>query len=509
MMRGRLLLIASLVALPVIFLVGSGAYYLWSIGWAFWAWWPMGTCLALAYFLLWRWQKQFRLKQAEVEPELHWTDRDRDAWKIVEARVKSSDSAEPSRFEDPQFYFDTARGLADELARAYRPSASSPIGFVTVPELLAVIELAAHDLNEVARTYVPGSHLMTIDRWHQVRRGLDWYRAGSNVYWAVSAVFDPIRTATRFVAAKYGMGKPLELFQQNLVHWFFSAFVREVGFYLIELYSGRLKVGVARYRELMAKQSPDAATPSTEEPTATPTHVTIAVIGQVKAGKSSLINAILGEQRAATDVLPLTNEQVRYELVAPGVPSKLVLVDTAGYGRSNPKDDHLEETATAVQSADLIVMVGHARSPARKADVDFLARLRDWFATRPHLRLPPILFVATHVDLLTPAMEWAPPYDWLAGTRTKERQMSESIAAIREVLPGVRGAFPACTAEGRQWNVQEEVVPAIVALVDDARAVALLRCLHAEADEGRVRQVFSQVWSAAKKITSLLRGTTP
>ena len=42
--------------------------------------------------------------------------------------------------------------------------------------------------------------------------------------------------------------------------------------------------------------------------------VTIAVIGQVKAGKSSLVNCLLGEQRAAVDVLPLTQTVQRYDL---------------------------------------------------------------------------------------------------------------------------------------------------------------------------------------------------
>ena len=39
-----------------------------------------------------------------------------------------------------------------------------------------------------------------------------------------------------------------------------------------------------------------------------------------------------------------------------------------------------------------------------------------------------------------------------------------------------------------------------------AKAVALLRCLHAEADAGKVRKVFTQMWEAGKKIAGLLRG---
>ena len=58
--------------------------------------------------------------------------------------------------------------------------------------------------------------------------------------------------------------------------------------------------------------------------------MTVTVCGQVKQGKSSLINSLLGEQRARTDVLPATNEITRYELQPEGIPTRLVLLDTVG-----------------------------------------------------------------------------------------------------------------------------------------------------------------------------------
>ena len=72
--------------------------------------------------------------------------------------------------------------------------------------------------------------------------------------------------------------------------------------------------------------------------------MTIAVFGQVKAGKSSLINALLGEQRAVTDVLPTTAGVARYDLHPKGIPSHLVLLDTVGYGHEGPKADQIAST---------------------------------------------------------------------------------------------------------------------------------------------------------------------
>lgn len=540
MTRTRVLILVALVALPILFLVGTGAYHLWNRGWAFYAWWPMGLSLALAYILAWRWQRQIRIRQTDTEPSMHWTDRDRLAWTTVVERVKAAETIDDAKFSDPKFYFDTAQEMAQQIVRVYRADAADPVAIVTLPEILTVIELASHDLNDLAQRYVPGSHLMTVQHWRTARKAVDWYRKAANVYWLASAVFDPIRTATRYIAAKYGMGKPLELFQQNVVLWFYAAYVKQLGFYLVELYSGRLKVGTARYRELMkehahdpdgpsvvvlppavlepglasgGRQPPDsrAGTDRTSRQGADASRspgavgVQIALIGQVKAGKSSLVNALLGERKAATDVLPLTSEVTRYDLAAPGVPTHLVLLDTAGYGRAGAVKDNLEETAEAVQGSDLVLWVTHARNPARKADADFFARLRRWFADRPHLRFPPAVVVLTHADLLTPAMEWAPPYDWAGGTRLKEKSMNEAVLAARESFPDVIGLVPVCAAAGKEWGVHEELLPTIVALLGEAKAVSLLRCLHAEADEGKVTRVFAQLWAAGRKAVDLFR----
>lgn len=528
MTRTRILTLFLLVALPVLFLVGAGAYHLWDRGWAFYAWWPMGLSLALAYILAWRWQRQVRARQAEAPPPMHWTDRDRLAWQAVLERAKQAETIDDSKFSDPKFYFDTAQEMAGQLVRVYRPDAADPVAIVTIPEILSVVELASHDLNELAVQYVPGSHLMTIGHWRTARKAVDWYRQASNVYWLASAVFDPIKTATRYVAAKYGMGRPLELFQQNVVLWFYSAYVRELGFYLIELYSGRLRVGVGRYRELMKEHAhdpdappvpvpppegvpvePAADVPAKEPVAPKPKGVSIVLIGQVKAGKSSLVNALLGERKAATDVLPLTSEVTKYELTAPGVPTRLVLLDTAGFGRAGAVKDNLEETAEAVQGSDLVLWVAHARNPGRKADADFYSRLRQWFRDRQHLRFPPVIVVLTHVDLLSPAMEWAPPYDWVGGTRPKERSMADAVAAARESFPDVDGLVPVCAAPSKQWGVPEELLPEIVALLGEAKAVSLLRCLHAEADEGKVKKVFAQLWAAGRKAVELVRAGLP
>src|SRR5262249_20628476 len=126
---------------------GLGSYYLWEKRWGFWAWWPMAACLGLAYGLGWYWQRQRKLLAGlEFTPPLHWTDRDHQAWALVEGRAKNAATIDPDQFVGVQLYVDTAKEMALELARAYHPGAADPISTLTIPGLLAVVELAAHDM---------------------------------------------------------------------------------------------------------------------------------------------------------------------------------------------------------------------------------------------------------------------------------------------------------------------------------------------------------------------------
>jgi predicted GTPase len=231
----------------------------------------------------------------------------------------------------------------------------------------------------------------------------------------------------------------------------------------------------------------------------------LTIIGQVKAGKSSFINALLGEQRAHTDVLPATDQVTAYQLRSEGIPTRLRLFDTVGYGHTGPRADQLRATEEAARQSDLVILVLHARNPARQADVEMLKELRAWFLAQPDLKMPPILGVLTHIDLLSPAMEWAPPYDWVEPTRPKEQQIHEAWAALREQLGEyLVGIVPLCTAPGKVCGLEEWFWPTLVELLDEAHAVALLRCIRAEANTGKVRKVFHQFLDAGIKAVNVL-----
>jgi predicted GTPase len=227
--------------------------------------------------------------------------------------------------------------------------------------------------------------------------------------------------------------------------------------------------------------------------------VTVTLLGRVKAGKSSVINALLGERRAQTDVLPATATVQRYELHTPDTPF-LTFLDTVGYAHTGAKADQVAATGAAAQASDVLFVVVHARDPGRQADITFLDDLRAWFAARPDLKPPPLIAVLTHVDLLFPALEWAPPYDWHRGSRPKEQNIREAVAAARAQLgERVADVVPVCTRAGQVWGVEEALLPAILGRLDEAHGVALLRCLKGEKDTGKVRKIFWQLLAVGKE----------
>ena len=82
------------------------------------------------------------------------------------------------------------------------------------------------------------------------------------------------------------------------------------------------------------------------------------IVGKPNAGKSSLMNAILGEGRViVTDVPGTTRDTVEENASLGGVP--IVLIDTAGLRESDDKVEKIgiERTTKAIAGADILILV--------------------------------------------------------------------------------------------------------------------------------------------------------
>lgn len=523
--KWRIGVVGALFLLPVVFLGAMGSYHLYATGWSFPAWGGMTACFLGAYLLGWYWTRKGKRTVLPdpnySDPLNYWTDRDRTAWKVVEKHALDTKPVSVDDFNNPDNltrFAAEAQQLALKVARVYHPGTKEPFAHLTLPEILTAFELASHDLSRLVDRYVPGSHLITLQNFKQAKQAMAWYETGRNIYWLVSAVMNPLQTAAQVVATKGGMQAAAQQIQNNVMHWFYLTYVHEMGRYFVELNSGRLRVGAKKYRELMdAHQVPPilseeeaakraaaaqaaAPPPAAAGPSADPTQVTVAIVGPVKAGKSSLVNAALGAAKAAVDVIPLTATSTRYDLNQAGLPP-LSLIDTVGFGVDGAVEADVKNAVDAVKLADVVILAVPARSAARAPEVSFLDRIRAAFAARPELRLPPVIVALTQIDHLTPAMEWAPPYNWETGGRPKEKSIREAVAAAREAFAGrVAEVVPVCGADGRVLWVRDELMPEVANRLSEARGVSLLRALHIDAAAHRTKKVVDQVLNVGKEV---------
>ncbi len=515
----RLYLISTLIVAPLAVMVTAGALALWRTGQYLWLWWLIPACWLPAWLLARRWRRQLIVPTiVSGQPAEYWTERDEAAWQIVRQAQQEALEVEADRLVDPHFYLQSAMDLGLRLARHYSPKAKDPVGSRTVLEILTVAQLALEDSHRWISDYVPGSHLLTIDQWRMLAKAPRWLGLAGNLGWIASIAANPLNV-TRFVASKLTMDSAARQFQDNALAWGYAMYLGRVGFYLIEMNSGRLRVGAARYRELtrsdMLRRSPAGTMPQPDGAPAqaasdTGCEVVVAIVGQVKAGKSSLINALIGRREAEVDALPATREVQRFRMHSTAdVADGLTLLDTPGYGEDGATDQQRQAIRKALAQADLVLLVMKVTNPARRADAAVLDDLIAESRGKTDRKAPPIAAVLTHIDQLSPIMEWTPPYDWDKPTRPKEEQIGQAVQYHRELLgDSLAGVVPVCSdvERGREFGVREWLLPAMLDLLGEARGCAVLRVLREEIRRGRVRRVFLQL---ARAGAAILRGRAP
>lgn len=494
-----------LVLLPLVLFGAIGAWALWTEGHLLWLTWTLPVCWALAWLVLRR-IPRVEIPLPKIGSREHWTPHDQLAGAIVEQEERRLDGITPEQLVDITFYRQRTLDLAEKLARHYHPKAANPLDKLSVVELLTVAQLVTADLEDWFQTYVPASHLITIQQWRLLSHAPGWWTAATNVAWIASVVMNPASLG-RYAMSKAFVDPVTKQLQTGLLGALYTFYIRQVGFYLIELNSGRLRGGAAQYRKAMLQLQPslDAASPPPVQDE--PVTVTIAIIGQVKAGKSSLANCLLGNQRAAVDVLPLTRDVNRYELRLEESKDRLILLDTPGYNDSGATREQLDATREAVRQADLVLLVMAATSPAKQADARILEEMNSWFRDQHRLKPPPVIGVVSKIDGLRPVMEWAPPYDWEHPTRPKEQSIRDAVDYCRQSIAQKIPMAPICSdrENSRLFGIEEWLMPLIIVQLDEARAVSLVRSLHQNYDQQRLQKTVSQFVEAGKRIVDTIR----
>jgi uncharacterized protein len=240
--------------------------------------------------------------------------------------------------------------------------------------------------------------------------------------------------------------------------------VLEIGRAAMDLYAGRLGLSDEEVRAARQRDMADTVAP--------PAPVRIVLIGQVNAGKSSLLNALAKETRCAVGPLPVTSRAAEYHLEPEGHPA-VTLVDMPGM---DEQAKSASEVRAQIERADLIMWVASASQPARGPDRKLLHEVHTWVDTQLARRPAPVLLALTHIDELRPAAEWTPPYDIMKSTGPKARAIRAAVNAVAGALDlPIDIVVPVAMPPGREAYNLDALWARIAVELEEAKLVQLDR----------------------------------
>jgi predicted GTPase len=504
----RIVVLLALWSLPLLLYVVIGLVAIWHAGWL----WVIACTLPVLWLLAWatgKWWRPPKLQETSLSQPLtapeFWTPQDTAAVKVVEDFRQQVSDVDRLTIADPNRYFRDAQTLAQLLARHYHQDSSEHAFHpLTIVDILSVIHLSVEDLEAWTLENVPGSDLVTVGQMEQLPTLMKAIDVGQTALFLASAIMHPTKLLSYPLWRKSGR-VTVEL-QNELCRAFYQVYLRQVSYYLIEMYSGRLRGGSQRYRQRFGHMAAAAHASGGDVSKLAELEVvstSIAVMGQVKAGKSSLINALMKDKVAAISVLPETREVRRYDYRLTGSDTVISLLDTPGYNEADVTRRQRNEIEVAAESADIILLVMAANSPAREADVQIVRELAEHYQQRPHLKPPPIIAVLTHIDLLRPVREWTPPYNWRQPRTPKEHSIAQAVAYTRELFGDAIAAY-ACVYAGEthapDTSVADEVIPRLVEHLSHGHSAAVLKAFYQQLSRQRFQQLAQQVIGLLKNV---------
>ncbi len=466
-----------LLVLPWLALVALGVFWLWQNHYL-----VTGLVILASFYgaatLLNHWLKHRQIEPfqlPDVQADERWSPAAQDIWGELDKLIEELNPADYP-LTDSARLLQLVQQVNRKVARHFRPRAGKAELDIPLRNILFITEQVSRDMRQLLDEKVPFSHLLTIDEGLKLWKWKQRLEKGHFIYRMGRMLLSPT-TAIPAELSGFFQGKVAQYPRGLLEQWLLRTLVKKTGYYAIALYSGQLAPPVLAEPEPQPGLAPEMKQP-----------LRILVVGQLKAGKSSLINAMLGELRAAAHVLPLTDELTVYKLKQDD--SGVVLIfDSPGYGDESHWFE--KEPERALGGFDLVLLVCSATQAGREADAQFLADLRNWFDQRLHRSMPPVLAIVTHIDQLRPLREWQPPYDLQTPQNDKARNIREAQETVAEALRiPVSDCIPVSLQTGTNYNI-DAIWAALADKWPESKRAQYLRCLP----EGRSKEKLRLIWT--------------
>jgi len=500
------LLLLGLLGLPYVFVFVAGTVWLYQQH-VLWYWIGASAVVTLGCVGVARWLQNKSLQpiRARVEPNVNWSPSGEAAWQQVE-RIAERAKSQPMRFDDLQAWtarlLDLLREVLETVARGYRADSDHAVLEIPLPHVLQIVELAARDLRRQMVRNIPLSHVLTLNDFRRLPKLGVLTRRLYAIYRVVRFGVNPLAAIPREVVDAVATQYQETTFDEA-VRWALGYYVETVGFYAIQLYSGQLVAEDDDFNRYQTSHSTaDLAEAGRRAEVDRGEPLRMLVLGQVKAGKSSLLNALFGQTKAATDVVPRTRFVEPYAIEIEGV-RRAVILDTAGYEEARQSGEPIAALRRQILQSDLVLLVVSAVSAAREADRKLLAATGSLFQQDADRTMPPVVVVVSHIDQLRPLGEWDPPYDVASPSIAKAKNIRaalDQVATDLEVEP--ERVIPVCLKPERIYNVDQALLPTILHVLPEAERAKCLRCLP----QFRRARNWSLLWEQAVSSGRLIFG---
>jgi GTP-binding protein len=215
----------------------------------------------------------------------------------------------------------------------------------------------------------------------------------------------------------------------------FAHEILELGFDEPNLISAQHGLGIGDFLDRVIEQLPEPSEEAAPDSKAD----RLAIMGRPNVGKSSLLNALLGDERALVSPIPgTTRDPIDTELVYDGVP--VVLIDTAGIRRKSTARDQLERYSLlrgihAMERADVVLLVLDAAAGVLAQDQHVAG-----YALEAGKGL---VIVVNKIDLVEPAMRKAAYWRTVLTGRFKFAPFAPIVTVSAKTKEGIRQVIPA------------------------------------------------------------------
>ncbi|PSW03781.1 GTPase family protein [Photobacterium lipolyticum] len=403
------------------------------------------AALCIAIFLPYLWlRRKHKIERSTaeefaeimVEPSLQWADFDRQVWQSLNILIDQQ-LAEAADWPSLRSHAFT---VVSEAASQYHPESNAKELAFSAPEFLLMVEEVSRRYRHLLHDHIPFSEkirITTLKQGYEQKGKIQTAKKAYDIYRVFRAV-----TPAGWIAEARGqiIGRLFDEVSAEVQAKLKKTLLQEVASVAIDLYSGRFKAKDAELQHSHAADLDEERLAPDIEP------LRVAVIGQVSAGKSSVINAIAGSIVAEVSTLPSTDRVTVHKCEVEGI--ELVhLVDLPGMD-GNPKTESL--IFEQIVNSDLVFWVLKANQPARALDSQLKIKVDAFYADTANRsrKKPQIMALVNQVDRLQPIQEWAPPYDFTSGNTPKAMIIKEAVE-YNQALLNPDKILPLCVGEGK------------------------------------------------------------